>query len=185
MKPDERAKLVLNYMLKTGSSIVATAKHFDVSEATIHSDIKNRIFKFASIDEIKALRNIIKNNTTKGLTADEKERLNKEYTSGRSINSLSNETKHSKATISKYINNQNKNVNSHHMKLQNQISQMLDYFINSDKTFDQICDEINMDSDEVITIFNEVGRLLIPRKFDIVNKKYHIYNDEEVISKIK
>lgn len=185
MKPKERAKQVLAYMLETRSSIVETAKYFGVSQGTIHSDIKKYISIMATKEELLELKNIINSHTSKSLDREEIEELNIKYNNGRSISSLANDANLSKATISKYISHKKENQNSYRLEIENKISKMADYFVKSDKTFDEICDDLNMDSTEVKDTLNEIGRIIVPQKFDIINSKYNIYNEDEEIGKIK
>ena len=185
LKPENRAIEVLKYMLETKSSIVKTAKHFGVSQATIHSDIKTRIVKFADPKDLEKLKIIINNNKTVGLTVDEKEKINSQYNKGRSISSLAKETGHSKTSIKKHIKASRCETNSHQLDVENRMAKVFDYFIrNKDKSFDQICDDLNVDSLEMQMTFNELGRIIMPEQFDIINSRFHIYDEDEEIKKL-
>ena len=127
LKPENRAIEVLKYMLETKSSIVKTAKHFGVSQATIHSDIKTRIVKFADPKDLEKLKIIINNNKTVGLTVDEKEKINSEYNKGRSISSLAKETGHSKTSIKKHIKVSRCETDSHQLDVENRMAKVFDF----------------------------------------------------------
>ena len=70
-------------------------------------------------------------------------------------------------------------------ELEDRIMRIANYFIISNKSFDEICSELNINSSDMVSTFNEVGRIIAPYQFAQINAKYNIYNEDEEIKKIK